>query len=106
MVGQTWQQGTVPNRYAQQTLEKAQQEIDQETAEIADPALQQQLHPLQQTLLQIALDIKQNYKTTTAASLQKLASQQQQLAAFEPAQVKQIQDKPINRPQTRQGEQP
>ena len=44
MVGETWQQGTVPDVYTQQTLSKSQQEISKEAEQLtAVPVLKQQL---------------------------------------------------------------
>ena len=89
MVGETWQQGSIPDIYAQQTLEKSQEEIAKETKGLTNPSLLQQLQPLQQTLQQMTEDVKQNHKIAIATSLQKLAGEQQQLDAFAASQGKQ-----------------
>jgi hypothetical protein len=89
MVGETWQQGSIPDIYAQQTLEKSQEEISKETKGLTNPSLLQQLQALQQTLQQMTEDVKQNHKKAIATSLQKLAGEQQQLEAFAASQGKQ-----------------
>lgn len=90
MVGETWQQGTIPDTYAQQTLEKSQQEIAHETKALTAPyALQQSLRQLQQTLQKMTVDVKQQHKAEIATSLQQLSKQQQQLDAFVRAQGEQ-----------------
>jgi hypothetical protein len=83
MVGQTWQQGTVPQQYAQQTLEKSQQEINKEVQDLsAPPALRQSLQQLQQTIQHMTLVIKQGDKAAIDAPLRQLATEQQQLGTF------------------------
>ncbi len=90
MVGETWQQGIVPDRYAEQTLSKSQEEISKEAEGLtAVPKLQQQLSQIHQTLQQMTTAIHQQNKATIAPLLQDLSNQQQQLAVFAKAQGEQ-----------------
>jgi Tfp pilus assembly protein PilP len=41
MVGETWQQGNVPEAYAEQTLKKSQEEIARETKDLTESSVQQ-----------------------------------------------------------------
>jgi hypothetical protein len=80
MVGESWQQGNIPARYASQTLTKGREEIDKQVKELdAAPAL---LPQVQQTLKTMAESIDRNSKTEIATSLQKISAQQQQLKAL------------------------
>ncbi|HEY9641790.1 MAG TPA: hypothetical protein V6C57_14980 [Coleofasciculaceae cyanobacterium] len=90
MVGETWQQGAVPQQYAQQTLAKSQQEIEKEIQGLsAPPTLEQPLQQLQQTLQQLTVAVQQRNKAAIASSLQQLAIEQQQLDTFAKAQGEQ-----------------
>ena len=82
MVGESWQQGTIPDSYAQQTLAKSLEETAQEMQMLADPALRQQLQPLQQTLQQLTQETSQRHKVKIAPLLQTLQHEQQQLAGL------------------------
>ncbi|MEG4024179.1 hypothetical protein [Microcoleus sp. S13C4] len=87
MVGETWQQGSIPDLYAQQTLEKSQQEISKETKDLTDPpALPRQIYQLQQTLQQMTTAVKQHRKAEIATPLVQLATEQQQLETLLKAQ--------------------
>ena len=87
MVGETWQQGSIPDLYAQQTLEKSQQEIAKETKDLTDsPALPRQIYQLQQTLQQMTTALKQHRKAEIATPLVQLATEQQQLETLLKAQ--------------------
>ncbi|WP_333257534.1 hypothetical protein [Microcoleus sp. S13_C5] len=87
MVGETWQQGSIPDLYAQQTLEKSQQEIAKETKDLTDPpTLPRQIYQLQQTLQQMTTAVKQHRKAEIATPLVQLATEQQQLEALLKAQ--------------------
>jgi hypothetical protein len=90
MVGETWQHDNIPDIYAEQTLEKSQQEITKETKDLQDsPDLLQHLRQLQQTLQQMTTAVKQHRKDDIAPSLQQLSIQQQQLDTFMKFQEKQ-----------------
>lgn len=89
MVGETWQQGTVPDVYAQQTLAKSQQEIAKETQGLTvSSELKQQLQQVQQTLQQMTIAVEQKNQAAIASSLQTLSKEQHQLSAFATAQGK------------------
>lgn len=80
MVGEAWQQGAIPDQYAQQTLTKSQQEIGKVKAELsAPPAVFQQV---QQAIQGMTTSIEHHNKPEIAASLQTLSTQQQQLNAL------------------------
>lgn len=89
MVGQTWQQGTVPDVYAEQTLKKSQEEIAKETKDLTESSGQQQTKQIQKTLQQMTDAIKHNQKSAIAAPLQQLSTQHQQLDATLKAEKKQ-----------------
>jgi hypothetical protein len=77
MVGESWQQGSIPDQYARQTLTKSQQEIGKEAKTLnTPPALLQQL---QQTIQLIGTNVEQNNQSAIAISLRKLSTEQQQL---------------------------
>ncbi len=88
MVGETWQQGTIPDAYAEQTLKKSQEEIAGETKDLTE-SLQQQTQQIQQTLQQLTVAIERHQKDAIAAPLQQLSTQYQQLDATLKAQEKQ-----------------
>ncbi len=84
MVGEAWQQGSVPDQYAQQTLTKSQQEIDKVTKEFSPPPpLFQQV---QQTIQEMNISVKQQNKAAIANSLQSIFVEQQQLNALAKAE--------------------
>lgn len=83
MVGEIWQQGFVPDHYAQQTLARSQAEIAKQTQDLTDPpALLQQVHQIQQTLQTMTEAVERHDRTTIAPILQQLLGEQQQLSAF------------------------
>ncbi len=83
MVGETWQQGAIPDTYAQQTLAKSQQEITQETQGLTIPtSLQQQLRQVQRTLGQMQSAVEQKNRPEIAPYLQDLAQEQQQMSKY------------------------
>lgn len=91
MVGETWQQGDISTTYAQQTLEKSQQEIAKETKGINVPsAIAIQIDHLQQTLQQMNTDLKQEHRSEIAVEIQQLAKESQQIDAFIKTQEKQL----------------
>ena len=77
-VGEAWQQSTVPDAYAEQTLAKSQAEIARETPNLSDPSARQ-VQQIQQTLQQLTAAVKQDQKAAIAAPLQQLLPQRQQL---------------------------
>ena len=81
MVGETWQQGAVPDAYAEQTLEKSQEEIAKETKAITGSSAQHQTQQIQQTLQQLTAAVNRHQKAAIAAPLQQLLTQHQQLDA-------------------------
>lgn len=84
MVGENWQQGTIPDHYARQTLTKSQQEIGKEMEGLdAPPAILQQL---QQTIQAMTTNVEQRNKAAIATSLQKISAEQQQLEALAQAE--------------------
>ena len=89
MVGETWQQGTVPDAYAEQTLEKSQEEIAKETKDLTESSIQQQTQQIQQTLQHLTDAIKRHQKGEIVAPLQQLSTQHQQLETVLKAQEKQ-----------------
>ena len=90
MVGETWQQGNIPDTYAQQTLAKSQQEITKETQGITiPPTLQQPLQQLHHTLGQMENAVEQKNKSAIAPLLQALSQEQQQIAKVASTQGKQ-----------------
>jgi patatin-like phospholipase/acyl hydrolase len=77
MVAEAWQQGSIPDRYAGQTLAKSQQEIAKETNTLNNrPVL---LLQLQQTIQLMGANVEGNKRMAIATSLQKLSAEQQQL---------------------------
>jgi hypothetical protein len=77
MVAEAWQKGSIPKRYAGQTLTKSQQEIAKEANTLTNrPILLQQL---QQTIQLMGANIEGNERMAIATSLQKLSAEQQQL---------------------------
>lgn len=80
LVGAKWQQGEVPDDYAQQTLAKSQQEITQETQDITIPTtLQQPVQQMQQTLGKMEKAVDQDNRKAIAPLLQTLSKEQQQI---------------------------
>lgn len=85
MVAESWEQGSVPQRYAKQTLEKTQQEIAKETEALfkEQPQAQSQLAPslqhLQQTIQQLSTAVGQPETAAIAAPLKQLLTDEQQL---------------------------
>lgn len=80
MVGEAWQQGSVPDHYAQQTLIKSQREINQEVKGLnTPPAVFQEL---QQAIQEMTVEVEQHNKAAIAVSLQKISVEQQQLDAL------------------------
>ena len=88
MVGETWQQGKVPDAYAEQTLKKSQEEIDREANNLTDSSMQQ-IQQIQQTLQQLIAAVKHRQKDAIAAPLNQLSTQHQQLDTLLKAQEKQ-----------------
>ena len=88
MVGETWQQGTVPDAYAEQTLKKSQEEIARETKDLTESSVRQ-TQQIQQTLQQLIAAVNQHQKDAIAAPLQQLSTQHQQLGILLKAQEKQ-----------------
>jgi hypothetical protein len=77
MVGEAWQQGRVPQHYAQQTLAKTEQEIDREAKDLtAPPVIVKQM---QQTISQMADRVDRSPSGAFAAALDRLSIQQRQL---------------------------
>lgn len=89
MVGETWQQGAVPDVYAEQTLKKSQEEIAKETKDLTESSVRQQTEQIQQTLQQLTAVIQHHQKGASAAPLQQLSTQHQQLNTVLKAQEKQ-----------------
>ena len=80
MVAESWQQGTVPQPYARQTLEKTQQEIIKETDAFAKAAQPPPLlTQLKQTLQQLTIAVDQANQGAIAVSLQRLGVEKSQL---------------------------
>lgn len=90
MVAESWLKGTLPNAYAEQTLEKSQAEITKETKELTDASLQQHSQRILQTLYQLTVAVKHHQKAMIAAQVERLSTQRQQLAADLKAQEKQL----------------
>jgi hypothetical protein len=86
MVGETWQQGTIPDAYAEQTLKLSQEEIATETKNLFKPPTQHQPRQIQQTLQHLMVAIKHRQKAAIAAPLRQLSIQHQQLDAVLKAQ--------------------
>lgn len=87
MTGEAWQEGSVPDVYAKQTLEKSQQEISKEAQGLTiSSELSQQLQKTQQILEEITADIEHHNKTATVIALQKLSNEQKQLNTAAAAQ--------------------
>lgn len=83
MVAEAWQHGEVPDAYAQQTLVKSQQAVATAAHDVTGaPAISQELQHVQQTLSQLAVVVQQSRTRDLAASLQALATDQQQLKAL------------------------
>ncbi|HEY9662644.1 MAG TPA: hypothetical protein V6C65_29670 [Allocoleopsis sp.] len=88
MVGEAWQQGSVPDPYAQQTLTKSQHEIDQAIQQLSSPpALFQQV---QQAIQAETQNVEQGNKAAIATSLKTISAQQQQLKAMAEAEGAQL----------------
>lgn len=83
MLGEAWAQGTVRDRYAQETLKKSQTEIAKATQDLTPPPL---VPELQQTIQEITINIEQHNKTALVSSLHKLSIQQQQLETLAQAE--------------------
>ncbi len=88
MVGETWQQGAVPDAYAEQTLKKSQEEIARETKDLTEPSAQK-TQQIQETIQKLIAAVKHRQKGTIAAPLQQLSTQHQQLNTLLKAQEKQ-----------------
>ncbi|MBW4473653.1 MAG: hypothetical protein KME45_25240 [Stenomitos rutilans HA7619-LM2] len=92
MVAESWTQGSVPQRYAKQTLEKTQQEIAKETESLFNelPQTRSQFAPslqqLQQTIQQLSIAVEQSEKAAIAAPLKQLIIEEQQLQTLIRAQ--------------------
>jgi hypothetical protein len=83
-VGKAWQQGLMPQHYAQQTLEKTQAEIAKESKDLtAQPAVVTQL---QQTIAQMAQKVDRSPSGAFATALDRLSTQQRQLDRLTKAQ--------------------
>jgi hypothetical protein len=77
MVGKAWQQGRVPQHYAQQTLAKTRQEIAKESQDLtATPVVVAQL---QQTIAQMASKVDRSPSGAFATALNRLSTQKHQL---------------------------
>ncbi len=84
MLGEAWVQGSVPQVYAKQVLQKTTQELDKEAKtiqkEFADqPQLPQQVQQVQQAVQQMSQAIEQQNPAAIAQPLHQLAATQQQL---------------------------
>jgi predicted metal-dependent hydrolase len=90
MVGETWQQGNIPDAYAEQTLKKSQEEIAREKKDLTEPSVQQPIQQIQQTLQQLITAVKHHQKGAIAAPLQQLSTQHQQLDVTLKAQERQL----------------
>lgn len=94
MVAESWAQGSVPQHYAKQTLEKTQQEIAKDTESLfkEQPQARSQLAPslqhLQQTIQQLSIAVDQPEKAAIATPLTQLIAEEQQLQSLINAQRK------------------
>jgi 3-hydroxyisobutyrate dehydrogenase-like beta-hydroxyacid dehydrogenase len=88
MLGEAWQQKTVPDLYTEQTLTKSQQEIAKEVESLDSPL--PLLQQLQQTIEEIKANVTRGDRTSLVTSLQKLSAQQKQLEALETLQEAQL----------------
>jgi hypothetical protein len=84
MTAEAWLQGDIPKPYAQQTLQKAQQELQKEADTLSKVAHSQpqglkQLKQIGQITEQISGAIAQNDRAAIAHQIQQLEIQQQQL---------------------------
>ncbi len=77
MVGEAWQQGRVPQHYAQQTLEKTQAEIAKESQDLTAPS--EVVTQLQQTIAQMAGQVDGVPSGAFVTALHRLSTQQHQL---------------------------
>lgn len=77
MVGETWEQEKIPDRYAQETLTKSEEEITKETKKLSQhPVL---LDRILETIQNMTAEVQKNDKVELVTSLQKLTTQQKQL---------------------------
>ncbi len=77
MAGEAWQQGAIPDQYAQQTLTKSQQEIGKAQAGLSSPPVLFQ--QVQQAIQDMTMQVQHHNKAAIATSLQRISAQQQQL---------------------------
>ncbi len=80
MTGEAWQQGAIPDQYAEQTLTKSQQEIGKAKEGLKEPPILFQ--QVQQAIQNMITDVKHHNKAAIATSLQTISAQQQQLNAL------------------------
>lgn len=85
MVAEAWMQGSVPEVYAKQTLEKTQHELDNERKTVENqlaqqtPQLPQQLQHLDEAIQQLTIAIDHKDKRAIAQPLHQLEAIQHQL---------------------------
>jgi hypothetical protein len=85
MAAAAWLQGDIPKPYAQQTLQKAQQELQKEANTLGEaahpqPQVLRQLKQIGQITEQISAAIGQDDRATIGHQIQQLEIQQQQLS--------------------------
>jgi hypothetical protein len=87
MVGEAWQQASIPQQYARQTLIKSREEIVKEAAELPDPPTI--IKQLEETISSLTDKIDRSDNVAFATSLGKFSTQQQQLDKFTKSQERQ-----------------
>ena len=86
MVGDAWARGAVPTAYAQQTLDKTQKQLVEETDTLLHSSAPKQRHNvlehlqrLKSTVGQMSKSVEQKNHSAIALQLQQLTTEQQQL---------------------------
>ena len=86
MASIAWNQHTIPAVYAQQTLDKAQQEIHKESQTVAQasiPAVESSLlNQIETTIQQMAIAIEQGDRSTVSRGIEQLDSEQRAMRAL------------------------
>lgn len=86
MVAKAWNQGTVPTAYTQQTLQKAEKEIDHATQTLSQhspqPSVQATLAQVKQTMNELIARVEQENHPAIAQPLHDLAADQKQIHAL------------------------
>jgi hypothetical protein len=86
MVGDAWKRGAIPTPYAQQTLQKSQEELHKSEKTLIKKSVDQKLigylHDIDKTLSQMSNTVEQKDHTNLDQQMQQLSLEQQEITTF------------------------